>query len=63
MVSHSRDQFINPERFNLLNGASKRMDTEGISSIEYKVVEVITNKLFTKIMVSYDQNELLKKKY
>ena len=63
MVKHNRDQAQNPERFKLLNVAKKRMKTEGLNSIEYKVVDVIYNKLFTKIMVTYDQSAILKKNF
>lgn len=61
MAGHTRDQEINSERFKLLNAATTRMKTDGLNSLEYKVNDTITSKLFTKVIVSYDQNALLNK--
>ncbi|CAF0804114.1 unnamed protein product [Brachionus calyciflorus] len=63
MAGHTRDQEINSERFKLLNAAVTRMKTDGLNSLEYRVNDTIISKLFTKVVVSYDQNGLLKKKY
>ena len=45
-------------RFNLLKTSDKRIDQDGVSSLKYEVISIIKTKLFTKIMVSYNQNEI-----
>ncbi|CAF0951649.1 unnamed protein product [Brachionus calyciflorus] len=63
MIRHTSDQKINSERFNLLKKTVERMKTDGLNSIEYKLNDMIIGKLFTKVIVSYDENYLLKKIY
>lgn len=63
MVKHIRDQNINPDRFKLLYKAKNRFQVEGINSIEYTIVEYFFLNLYTKIMVTYDQNSILNKNY
>ena len=45
----------------LLNKAKQRIDTDGLKSIEYKVVKIKKLPLYTHIMVSYNQIEILTK--
>ena len=38
-------------------GASSRLDSDGLNSIDYSVVKLEKNALFTRIYVSYDDNK------
>ncbi len=49
-------------RFNLLKTSDKRIDQDGVNSLKYDVTSIIKNKLFTKIIVNYDQSEIQKNK-
>lgn len=63
MVNHPRDQKINPDRYKLLNKAKDRFKVEGINSMEYTIVDIFKFNLYTKILVTYDQNSILNKNY
>ena len=38
-----------------------RIDTEGLNTINYNIKSVIRKKLFTHIVIDYDQDEILQK--
>mgnify|MGYP001811165714 CR=1 FL=1 len=60
MASHVKDE-PNPKRYDLLKNTESRMSSDGISSLKYKVREISKLKLFTRIEVFYDQDELMRK--
>ena len=43
----------------LLDKAKLRMNTEGLNSIEYNVVNITKLALYTHILVKYDEHRLL----
>jgi len=48
--------------FNLLNTSDKRMKQEGLSSIKYQIESIQNSSLlYTHILVSYNETEILKK--
>ncbi|XP_048053253.1 beta-1,4-galactosyltransferase 1 [Megalobrama amblycephala] len=53
MIRHSRDKKNepNPQRFNRITHTRQTMNTDGINSLEYKVINIEKNKLYTKITV------------
>ncbi|KAK6324892.1 hypothetical protein J4Q44_G00042340 [Coregonus suidteri] len=53
MIRHERDQNnnANPQRFKRIAHTLMTMDTDGLNSLEYKVVTVEKHDLFTKITV------------
>jgi hypothetical protein len=53
---HSLNQ-ANPRRHKLLKKTSKRIDLDGLSSLKYYVTNILKTRLFTKIMVTYDEND------
>ena len=55
--------FFNTFRFTLLNSATERSDREGLNSIEYKVENIETNLLYTRVFVSYNEKSIMDKKY
>lgn len=61
MAKHGRDTHNkpNPKRHALLKTSGKRMDNDGLTSLNYQVKQVVKNRLFTKIIVSYDQNKIV----
>ena len=59
MATHTKDQ-ANPLRFKLLMGTDNRMRRDGLNSLKYQVRELCKLKLFTRIEVYYDQEELMK---
>lgn len=61
MAKHGRDtqNKPNPKRFALLKSSGKRIDNDGIRNLNYQVKQIVKNRLFTKIIVSYDQNKIL----
>jgi hypothetical protein len=58
MAKHSKDK-PNPERFRLLESSQKRMNIDGIASLDYELVAVNRNKFYTKVTVNYDKNRIL----
>ncbi|CAF0827351.1 unnamed protein product [Brachionus calyciflorus] len=50
MIRHTKDQEINPERFNLMKSAINRMSNDGLNSIEYN----IKFKYLTRIITKYN---------
>ena len=63
MTTHEKDRNINPNRFNLIDKTVQRMKRDGLNSIEYKVLSITFERLFTRILVRYDRNELESKVY
>lgn len=61
MAKHGKDTHNkpNPDRYKLLKAAGKRIDNDGINSLKYKTELVEKNLLFTRIVVSYNQAEIL----
>ena len=59
MADHEKDE-PNPHRHELLKKVESRMSSEGLSNLKYKVREICKQKLFTRIEIFYDQNELTK---
>jgi len=43
----------------ILNKAKERFHTDGLNSIEYKLVETLKTALYTKFLVSYNQEAIL----
>ena len=62
MATHEKDKNQNPKRFQLLNSAKQRSDKEGLNSIKYDVVKIVSNFLYTRLYVKYDE-ELIMKDY
>ena len=62
MAKHSSDKFneANPLRHRLLKSTQKRIDTDGINSLNYYVTGIFKTKLYTKVIVGYDKNEYSK---
>lgn len=42
-----------------MNDTKTRMDKDGIISIKYKLVDVQIEQLFTKVLVDYNQTEII----
>ena len=61
MITHKKDT-PNPERYKLLNSGVKRMSWDGINSLKYKVIKIDKAKLFTRIIVSINEKEVMKAK-
>ena len=59
MAKHAKDK-PNPERFKLLKSSDKRIDQDGVSTVRYEINSVFKNALFTRIVVSYNETEMLK---
>ena len=51
---HEDDKNVNKERFNLLKNSTKLLEIDGLNSLSYTVTDVLKNKLFTKLTVTYD---------
>lgn len=62
MIKHSRDKGNepNPQRMSLLNKGAKRYATDGINGLKYKVLKLEYHKLYTRILVSIDEKEIMK---
>jgi GT2 family glycosyltransferase len=58
MIKHKK-QDANPLRFHFLNGGTSRMALDGINSLKYKLVKTERLKLFTKIIVVINQDEVM----
>lgn len=52
---HEDDKAINHDRFNLLKNSKHMIEKDGLNSINYSVVRIIKNKLFTKVIVKYEK--------
>jgi hypothetical protein len=61
MAKHGKDTHNkpNPDRYKLLKSGGKRIDNDGISTLDYKIENVLRTRLFTKVIVSYDQKKIL----
>ena len=59
MIKHRKDK-PNPIRHTLLKTSNKRMIEDGISTLKYEINSLFKNILFTKFLVSYNQNEIVK---
>jgi hypothetical protein len=52
------DSNINQQRFKYLDSTKKRMQTDGLNSIRYEVFNITEDKLFTKLLINYNQTEI-----
>jgi hypothetical protein len=59
MLSHVKDK-PNERRWELLKKNRLRIDKDGLSSLKYNVIKFKKEKLYTKILVYYDEDLLLK---
>lgn len=50
---HEEDKTKNPNRFKLIKESLKRIDSDGLKTINYDVKKIIKNPLFTKVIVNY----------
>lgn len=59
MAKHERDKLNkpNPDRYKLLQTSDKRIDTDGVNTLKYEVKSIVKNRLYTKIVVDYDQKK------
>ena len=48
---------------NLLNAAASRYKKEGLNTLEYKLIKVENEPLFTRIIVDYNESKIVSKKY
>lgn len=62
MANHTGDKLntANPLRFKLLKESEKRIDKDGLNSLKYEVKKVYKSRLFTKIVVDYNEKEISK---
>lgn len=58
MAKHVKDK-PNPNRFNLLKSSDKRIKNDGVNSLKYEINSITKNILYTKVVVSYDEKEIL----
>lgn len=58
MMSHKPDE-PNPERFNLMKEGNKILDTQGLNSVQYKLVQIIKKPLYTKFLISYNETKIV----
>jgi hypothetical protein len=49
-------------RFDLLNKGKERFDKDGITSLNYEVISIEKKKLYTRILVNYNEAEIMKQK-
>jgi hypothetical protein len=42
--------------------AKKRMNKEGLNTIKYSLIEFVKYKLYTQILIQYDQKQISKNK-
>jgi len=59
MLKHTKDK-PNPDRFKYLKEGTKRMGEDGLNKLNYRVLGTERRKLFTKILVSIDENAVKK---
>lgn len=50
---HEKDEDENEIRFNLLKDSESRITKEGLNSVNYSVLKVLKNKLYTLFLVYY----------
>ncbi|KAK7108438.1 beta-1,4-N-acetylgalactosaminyltransferase bre-4-like [Littorina saxatilis] len=62
MIKHSRDKKNepNPKRFQMLNQWKKRQAVDGLNSLEYQVKKVEFREGYTWMLVTVDQEKMLK---
>jgi hypothetical protein len=58
MLGHEKDE-PNDKRFELLKNNQQRIKKDGLSSLKYDVIYFKKEKLFTKIIVNYDEDLLM----
>lgn len=61
MAKHKKDK-PNPKRFDLLNKGKARFKKDGITSLDYELLSVEKKKLYTRILVRYDEAKITKQK-
>ena len=59
MITHKKD-VPNPIRHKLLKSGTKRMSWDGLNSLRYEVLKVIKTNLFTRIVVFFNETEIMK---
>ena len=59
MLKHTKDK-PNPDRFKYLKEGTNRMGEDGLNKLSYRVLGIERHKLFTKILVSIDENAVKK---
>jgi hypothetical protein len=47
-------------RFDLLNQARGRIDKEGLNTLKYSLIKFLKHKLYTQILIEYNEKEILK---
>jgi hypothetical protein len=52
-----KQQGRNPDRFILYIKANTRVDSDGLNSVHYQKVKVVKNTIFTRIFISYKNNQ------
>jgi len=58
MAKHAKDK-PNPNRFNLLKSSHKRIKNDGVSTLKYEINSITKSILYTKVVVSYNEKEIL----
>lgn len=53
---HEKDEHENTIRYELLKNSDARMKQDGLNSLDYRVLKVFKNKLFTLFHVYYQKN-------
>ena len=48
--------------FDLINKVKERFDKDGITSLNYEVISIEKKKLYTRILVNYNEAEIMKQK-
>lgn len=61
MAKHKKDK-PNPKRFDLLNKGKARFKKDGITSLDYELLSVEKKKLYTRVLVKYDEAKIVKQK-
>lgn len=60
MLAHLRNQ-ENPKRFDLIKSEKRHNHSDGLSSLQYRVISRVQRRLYTYIRVSVDQKQLTAK--
>ena len=58
MLGHEPDE-PNPERFNLLNEGTKKIDDQGLNTVEYKLIQIVKKPLYTKFLIYYNEFKIM----
>lgn len=63
MINHEKDKNPNPHRYTLMNDVFKNMKNDGINSIVYNTSIIKRRRLYTHIVVTYDEKNIIMNKY